>query len=49
MSLHAHFRWGVSFVGEFSTEHFSPRREEIFSGTGATREKIENTDPRTQL
>ena len=30
MSLHVHFRWGVTLVEEFSIGHCSPRRGEIF-------------------
>ena len=26
VALHVHFRWGVAFVGEFSTRHCSPLR-----------------------
>ena len=33
--LHAHFRWGVALVGNYSTGHCSPRRGIPLSGTGS--------------
>ena len=35
-----HFRWGVTFVGEFSTRHCLPRRGTPFQVHGVNRETV---------